>query len=394
MTKNIIFYGTPAFGHIAPTLHMVKALIKNGYTVFYYSTKEFENAISKTGAVFMEYQLGDITFDLQIGSQLLQLYSLLLRFSYEQCDRLLKQAKEIKPCLVMHDTVALWGKITASLLNVPAVSVNTFPVVFKLFSKATVMYTFRFAGSTMGELKALPQIKKYKSLIHKKYGFKKLGMINSIMNKEKLNIITFPRAMQPGGDKFGDNCFFIGASAILQENSFNAEKFNYPKDNLIYISLGTIFNNNFDFYDEIFSQFGNTKYNVIISCGGMCEKLKTRNIPQNFIIRKSVDQMEILDNAKLFICAGGMNSVCQAISKRVPCLVCPQQGEQMITAKYAQKLGLGQIVENYKKIKISGERLIEKYNPDYALINEFTDIKTEEFLSLITQYINEEREII
>lgn len=394
MTNNIIFYGTPAFGHIAPTLHIVKTLVKNGYTVYYYSTKDFENTITKTGAIFKEYQLGDITFDLQIGSQLLQLYSLLLRFSYEQCDILIKEAEKIKPCLIMHDTVALWGRITAININISAVSVNTFPVVFKIFSKATAMYTFRFAGSTLTELKALPQIKKYKNLIRKKCSVKKLGMIDSIMNKEKLNIITFPRVMQAGGDKFGDDCFFLGASAILQENGFGSKHFDYPKDNLIYISLGTIFNDNIDFYYEIFSQFKNTKYNIVIACGGMYEKLKMENTPSNFIIKKSVDQMEVLNNAKLFICAGGMNSVCQAISKKVPCLICPQQGEQMITAKYVKKLGLGQIVENYKNIKTAGESLIKRYNPDESLIKEFTDIKTEECLNLIIQYINEERKTI
>ena len=45
-----------------------------------------------------------------------------------------------------------------------------------------------------------------------------------------------------------------------------------------------------------------------------------------FIIRPFVNQGEILKHADLFITAGGMNSIHEALYYGVPCLMCPQQG--------------------------------------------------------------------
>ena len=42
---KVIFYTTPAHGHINPALPIVSSLIDRGYEVIAYSTEEFKNVI-------------------------------------------------------------------------------------------------------------------------------------------------------------------------------------------------------------------------------------------------------------------------------------------------------------------------------------------------------------
>ncbi len=52
--KNIIFYTTPAHGHINPALPLLSRLIDSGYSVIAYSTEEFREIIEKSGAALPE----------------------------------------------------------------------------------------------------------------------------------------------------------------------------------------------------------------------------------------------------------------------------------------------------------------------------------------------------
>ena len=52
MKRMIIFYTTPAHGHINPVLPVISRLIKEDYEVVAYSTEEFRSLIENSGAVF------------------------------------------------------------------------------------------------------------------------------------------------------------------------------------------------------------------------------------------------------------------------------------------------------------------------------------------------------
>jgi len=76
--------------------------------------------------------------------------------------------------------------------------------------------------------------------------------------------------------------------------------------NLIYISLGNVFNQAVDFYKLCFAAFANTKYTVILSVGTQTQIEELGDIPKNLIVRNYVPQLEVLQHAKLFVTHGGM----------------------------------------------------------------------------------------
>jgi MGT family glycosyltransferase len=74
------------------------------------------------------------------------------------------------------------------------------------------------------------------------------------------------------------------------------------------------------------------------------EKVKLADlgeIPQNFIVKNYVPQIEVLKHTKLFITHGGMNSTNEALYYGVPLVVIPQGADQPIIGGQVAKIGAG-----------------------------------------------------
>lgn len=373
MKKTIIFYGTPAYGHINPTLPIVCELVKNRYRVVYYATKEFENAIRLCGAEFREYDFSGFDWKPEVGSRILKLTELVLKFTHKQQDALIHELNEIKPDLIMHDTIALWGRVIAANQGIKAISVNTLITIYPYTKKTLRMYLSRFALKSVVDLSALPGIIKYRKV-------SKGNIIQSLMNEEKFNVFTYPRRMHPDGDKMNEGCFFLGPSETLRQSDLEEEMYN----NLIYISLGTIFNNSTNFYRRIMAEFADSEYTVVVSCGKYSEILEKENTAKNIHFKSFVNQSEIMKQAKLFITAGGMNSICGAVSNNVPCLMYPMQGEQYINCKSIEKLGLGKMLKKKKSIFAQAQELI---NCGQINSGDFSEVRMNELIDKIDKYI-------
>ena len=428
----IIIYGTPAYGHINPVLPIASSLVSDGYEVIFYATEEFRKGIEETGAVFESYDFGKLSFSSQIGSHILPLTRLILKFSNDQADIMLASARIRKPVLIMHDTLAFWGRLIAETIGVKALSINTFITAYEYNSRSFRMYMKQFVLPSVKEIKEIPYILKYRSLLKKKYNLKQMDILGLLMNKERFNVFTYPRVMHPDGRRMKKGNYFIGPSAILREENSNyaCDKVNeviqenngqpsvhmvsYEEhekmsvaapalaqgditrkihksdsdcEKMIYVSLGTVFNESIPFYRRIFKTFGNTGYKVIISCGSQYGRLSKMNIPSNIELFPYVDQREIFRRADLFITAGGMNSICEAAASGVPCLLCPQQGEQIINAERLEGLGLGRLLKDGEGIYDEAEALIADFRPEEHKIKTFSKVYLEELIIKIHEYI-------
>ncbi|MBQ9607908.1 MAG: hypothetical protein IJV15_00520 [Lachnospiraceae bacterium] len=410
MKKNdiIIIYATPAYGHINPVLPIAAALVSDGYEVIFYATEEFRKEIEGTGAVFEAYDFGNLQFSPQIGSHILPLTRLILEFTEKQSDTMISSARNRKPVLIIHDTLAFWGRMTAETIGVKAVSINTIITAYGYNSRAFRMYMKQFALPSVKEIKEIPYILKYRCLLKRKYDLKRIDILGILMNKENFNVFTYPKVMHPDGRTIGSGNYYIGSSALLREensNFDNVELNEIYKDNnrhkgentdvydesenikIIYVSLGTVFNDSIQFYRRIFKAFGDTGYKLIISCGSQYDRLSRMNKPSNIELFSYVDQHEVFSKAILFITAGGMNSICEAAASGVPCLLCPQQGEQMINAERFEGLGLGRLLKDGESIYDEAEELIADFRPEERKIKAFSKVYLEELIIKIHEYV-------
>lgn len=102
---KVIFYVNPFYGHINPTLGLIKELVDRGEEVFYYSLEPFRNSIESMGAKFICYK--------NYGS------------NFEWGKRLPAEnfEKQIEPQYIVYDYFeCLWGKMIGQKLGVPIIS--------------------------------------------------------------------------------------------------------------------------------------------------------------------------------------------------------------------------------------------------------------------------------
>jgi len=206
--------------------------------------------------------------------------------------------------------------------------------------------------------------------LSKKYRLKKQNFIEVLSNKGMLNIVYTSKLFQPLANSFDHRRFkFVGPPILpcLKTTSFPFEAL--EKKPLIYISLGTIFNKREAFYRTCFEAFADKDWQIVMAVGQNINQESLGTVPANFVVRKFVPQLEILQRTSLFITHGGMNSVSEALYYNVPLVVVPQSAaDHPWIAKRIVELGVGKMLPPKKVTVRNLCRVVEEVlsNPTYA----------------------------
>ncbi len=379
-TKNIIFYTIPANGHITPALPVISRLVSVGYDVVAYSTGEYQPQLEAAGAQFRPYKLGRHSFEATDGSNMLPLISLILEYTRRDLPRIITEAQALDPVLIIHDTYSLWGRMTADALGTPAASFNTIQTIYGIHSESFKMYFGNYAAAAV-KLHKISTIEDRRTHLKNLYGLENSDYLSLLMNREKLNIFTYPRSMHPDGDSFGSDCFFAGAVSRLRDTSGGHV---IKGDNIIYVSLGSNFNKSLSFCRTLIKEFAGTKYDLLVSCRENYGRLSHIRTPDNIILTPYADQNEMLSRAKLFITAGGINSLCEAAAAGVPCLMVPQTGEQRVNTDMMQRIGGGII--SHGLLYEESAHLIHAFRKNDKLVAEFSGVHLDQLCSVLEQY--------
>ena len=108
-------------------------------------------------------------------------------------------------------------------------------------------------------------------------------MSSAFAGSGMINIVYTSKYFQLCGDSFDERYKFIGPSIIdrCEEIKFSMEI--NDKMKIIYISLGTIFNNSIRFYESCFEAFGSMDAQIVMSVGKDTSISNFKSIPSNFI---------------------------------------------------------------------------------------------------------------
>ncbi|HEX3043210.1 MAG TPA: macrolide family glycosyltransferase [Bacillota bacterium] len=366
---KVVFFGFPAFGHIAPTIGLVKELILRGEEVFYYCTQEYQPKIEGMGANFRDYH---ILLDKNSSSwdkfmeenaekridDMKELYDIWLKklsltmaiiqnpeFDIQQ------EIGAIEPDYIIHDSAALWGKIIARNFNVPAVSsITTFAYCDELFEIAPALIIKDGLWLSDKFLNNIPATRRMIELLSRKIG-KTLSIEDSnylYFSKEGLNLVYTSLEFQIFGEVFDSQFKFVGSSVTQRNDEVDFPMELLGENKIIYISLGSIcssFDHFINFYRKCFEALGKTDSQVVLVTGRI-ERAALGEIPENFLVKSFVPQIEILQRADLFITHGGMNSVNESLYFHVPMIIIPQFSDQHLNAKRVVELGAGISFEN------------------------------------------------
>lgn len=342
---KVAWFCIPAHGHTNPTLGVVKDLTDAGHEVYYFSFKMFKGKIENVGAHFIscdayDFEMEDKDNADRVGKDMAFATELLVSSTLALDEMIAEKVEAIKPDMIVSDSVAYWGKLTAMKYNIPYVSSTT---TFA-FNRHSAKYMKRGAREIIKMLLAMPKInKQIKRLQVKGYAIK--GILDIVQNDNETNTIVYTsKAFQPCSDTFSDKYHFIGPSIRPIENSMKK-----TSKKTIYISMGTV-NKNKEFYLNCIDALKTTDYQVIISMGDNSDYFN--DLPDNIQVYKSVDQMAVLSISDVFITHCGMNSTSEGLYFEVPLILFPQTPEQSAVAARVTELGAGLKLKSISKEEV------------------------------------------
>lgn len=343
MTARGVFFNIPGYGHINPTLALVRELVARGHQIDYYGTPEFKAVIEATGARFFVLPEDKLVNNHMEHFHLLGVLADLVESTYRLLPTLLREVKSKHYDYVMTDLFALWGRILATELDLPMlISCPVFAVHpdFKEppHSRLQLLRTpFRTVPNAL-------RVQKYFKRLEKRYA---LGVSNPeglLMGEQQCPCLVFTsRELQPQIELFGPQYHFVGPSldqgvrARLPLFPYSRLESNRP---IIYISLGSVLAHT-RFYRQCIRAFNDTPYTVVLNIGNRLP-LSAFPAAPNILVCNYAPQLEVLERAAVFITHGGMNSAQEGLYHQVPLLVVPQVSDQFLVADVVQKRGLGQ----------------------------------------------------
>ncbi len=252
--------------------------------------------------------------------------------AYELMDDSLGVAREYNPNLIIYDFFSLEGKFTGDILGVPAWC--SIPAMMGANDKGEYL-----VGKLRqkGNVDALAKLKE-------KYGIDASGVemisdglhlpgqINLIWSYPELTPPNFREGRQEADYQFVGN----------YNHRIPADK------DIIYFSLGSVVMGN------LWNQQEETRTAVRNFIGIVADGLKNERVifvtqgkqvlesyPESWRIEDRVNQVELLARSRAFITHGGSNSYHEAVLQRVPMVVIPFFGDQVLVGQRAEQLGIG-----------------------------------------------------
>lgn len=336
--SKIVFFSIPAHGHTNPTIPVVRELVNHGHEVWYYSFNEFQEKIEGAGAQFISCDaflppMSAEELEKKAGKDFAALIEMVVDTTISMDEQVCRELTDFGPDCIVSDSVCFWGKLFARKLAIPFISSTT---TFA-FNQHTARLMKRGFKEMIGMFTGMPRINKKIKLL-KNNGYEVKNFIALIQNDNFTDTIVYTsKAFQPMVETFSACYAFVGPSILATETAA------VPKGDRkkIYISLGTVLNQNADFYKNCLQAFKDEDVEVVMSVGEKTDISALGKIPDHFVIASRVDQVTVLKQADVFVTHCGMNSVNESIYFGVPMVLFPLHSEEGVVANRAAELGAG-----------------------------------------------------
>lgn len=340
-----IFFNVPAHGHINPSLPLVAELVRRRHEIIYFTTEAYRQRVAGAGATVQIYDgIEDDYFDTRgLDGSIPQKAALaLLTTTKAILPQLIEAVNEAKPDYILYDCMCPWGYFVAQIMGLPAVSsASLMPLSSRVMLNWRILRLF--LPTLAKGFRAGNEANRLSKELGRLYNVKPLTMTN-IMNAPGDLIISYSSpAYVPLAHTLPDNIKFIGWT--MPENNAGEPFIHDSERPLIYVSLGTVINENKSFYELCIAALGGMPYDALITTGGRFSPEQFGVLPENITIKSWVPQSQVIQQTDLFITHGGLNSVHDGLYCGVPLLVVPQQAEQTFNAMRVVELGAGLMLQ-------------------------------------------------
>jgi MGT family glycosyltransferase len=344
--SRFAFFNLPARGHLNPTLPIVKELVAGGAEVHYFVGEEFSELVEAAGAIFHSLpslnRLGGQKNEASSPPGDKQIALMPFAMAYQAplvVPQLVETLRTLNPDCLVYNSLSLWPRLVGRIIGIQSVGFRPFHgprghrSVGAPFASDRLA---RLAAATDRELARLMS----------SFGRDPLTLEELVSQVEDMTLVFVPREFQYQAEAFDDRFLFVGPSFIEGEPEPWPFEDGLPRRHLrAYISLGTLRNDDPEFYRTCFAAFKPDEWKIVMSVGEHVDVNSLGPVPPNFLVARSVRQTAVLPHVNVFVTHGGLNSVMESLYFGVPMVVIPSIKEQQLTAHRVETFRCGVVLD-------------------------------------------------
>jgi MGT family glycosyltransferase len=332
----------PSGGHIRPILPLVSALAQRGLRTVQWAPAEWEEACLSAGGEFRPLpDLRDLAWPEPLPFRIAEfLGGLTERLAPWMCEQLADAGSDV----VLRDSFAQYGHYAALASGTSEVVIPAMMAFHRRCLPSARELPSFVVGLCAGAPGAI-RLRRISRRLGRRYG-KPLGGPLSVFagrHGSPTLVLTVPSLQLRPDALQGEDIRYMGALRALAPAEAGLEPALdglAETDRLIYVSLGTVFEQQPDFFRDAARALCAPGRRVILSVGRLSPET-IGPLPPGVKAYGHVDQVAVLRRADLFVTHAGFNSVQEGLAAGVPLLLCPQMFEQALNADVVVGQGAG-----------------------------------------------------
>ena len=334
--KRVVFFSTPAYGHLQAVYPVLARLVRAGVRVDWYCTEAYRELVTKTGAHFHPYCVDFSRYPLdRLTADFFSLYRGLLVLNRRCYLRYRREIRENPPDLLLYDSMCSFGKKLAKQFGLPSVCLCT----TLAYNLPTLIFSNLFWPSLKLTVKHAPELLRLtlkEQCFRRREGLPGFSPLDLFVNRGDKTLVFSPPEFQPFAQSFPPSFDFVGTTI---RDRIEADSSIENCD--IYLSLGSIFAARTGELERILETPLFRGKKVIVSAGYAAADLQKRLGRERLTFVRRTNQLALLPKTGLFVNHGGLNSVYESLYFGVFQICIPQQEEQRLTARLVEKKKLG-----------------------------------------------------
>ncbi len=334
--KRVVFFSTPAYGHLQAVYPVLARLVRAGVRVDWYCTEAYRELVTKTGAHFHPYCVDFSRYPLdRLTADFFSLYRGLLVLNRRCYLRYRREIRENPPDLLLYDSMCSFGKNLAKQFGLPSVCLCT----TLAYNLPTLIFSNLFWPSLKLTVKHAPELLRLtlkEQCFRRREGLPGFSPLDLFVNRGDKTLVFSPPEFQPFAQSFPSSFDFVGTTI---RDRIEADSSIENCD--IYLSLGSIFAARTGELERILETPLFRGKKVIVSAGYAAADLQKRLGRERLSFVRHTNQLALLPKTGLFVNHGGLNSVYESLYFGVFQICIPQQEEQRLTARLVEKKKLG-----------------------------------------------------
>jgi MGT family glycosyltransferase len=332
-TPTVAVVHFPSGGHIRPILPLVAALGQQGIRTVQWAPSEWEQDCTSAGGEFRALpDLSDLAWPSPTPFQIAEfLGALAERHAPWMTDQLADAGAD----LLLRDSFAQYGHYAARANGIGEFVVPAM-MAFHRGCRPSPRDAPAFAKALLTGAPSAIRLRRISRRLGARYGEPLGGPLSVFAGRHgsPTFVATVPALqMRPDGLR-GEDVKYIGPARALRSHAADHEPALAgidEQDRVVYVSLGTVFEQSPDFYREAARALSAPGRRVILSIGRL-DPATIEPLPEGVSAHAHVDQLAVLRRAQLFVTHCGFNRMQEGLSAGVPLLLCPQMFEQAMNA--------------------------------------------------------------